>query len=1133
MKTTSPHSRLSPTSVVSALALTLTLAGSVMTGCGQEGQPAASEEGTSVMAVSPNGSYLILRSHVRLMPAELAQAASFTPETIVLPDAYASQASAWTAGTILVAQRDTGYWRHVERTERRDGQLIIHTRDAEFLELIEEGDLLIEMGASDDIGQHRAALEQEYIEDAGGGGGRVYTPNPSPPSAGDDTTVIDLENLSGTRGPRYSYDLASTHAGEVSTAGYTVEVTQGQLDVDVTFISRMKIAAGQIVEEETSALAHVDTDPQWLITSTGDHADRHVFRLHSAHGSQPLFSFLQRSFYFTGDLTVAYDVRTEGDAELTAGFVAEGHAFAGVYCTQQTGGTQNCRAMQREPRFQGVHAEERGYQTRGEGAISFDALFGVSAALVDTPNAATASPITSLEPLRVNYRSTMTMRPPYCPRYGRLTVNAGASKPAVSSPIRYTSESRRLFEHNEIVSDAPGCSINEGDEPLYCERNADCEGDMICFRGICDVAAPMRLVADWSANADLNLFVELPSQEILSVANRRGAGGSITLVSNGGGECEDCGMCIGDLRVDCAAEEPTDGQCPQGCSLASNGQSCTGGVVRCGVFGKDACAQADTCQWSPLGGGLPPYLEIATVDHPVIDGVYRVWVENTSGRYNGSPEPVQYEISIYGQNEQSAALTGHVSGVAGSRSLTTLYRYGVIEQNEECIPVYDSQLCEEAGNACGEFSAVDNCGVTRESVHCGACDVGVPCQNNQCVCTEQTDAQICASRGYQCGTREVIDSCNNTRTIDCGGCSEGVTCSDQNICCGGGDSNPAQEICNEPEDFERTGCNSSSCEEPPADLGCGLVRRRDSCGEMQETDCGGCAMYDGWYFAGTDENDVLQDCGNRSVCSYHLYEYREYSCTSEKCRYNVTNHETRLVGCEACPDPFIGPWTSCDDFDGTCDQTGSRTRNHYDFDCSLPPNTSMTAYVNSLTANAINPDLDLANYPVAVCEGEVVQVEPGVCSRNTQGATCPGGGMCVFGECLQNECNIVNMECSGNNDQRCRSVSVASASRLTCIDEDECYIDDDCNVGNSSQDPERVCSVSGDSNPQRVCVEPNSGGAAVGQSCSTHSQCEQNHCRNGVCTIPCRSQYDCSSYGMNCEAEVYGNEAFNICVPNG
>ena len=193
----------------------------------------------------------------------------------------------------------------------------------------------------------------------------------------------------------------------------------------------------------------------------------------------------------------------------------------------------------------------------------------------------------------------------------------------------------------------------------------------------------------------------------------------------------------------------------------------------------------------------------------------------------------------------------------------------------------------------------------------------------------------------------------------------------------------------------------------------------------------------------------------------------------------------------------------------------------------------MSSYVNSLTANALDPNAPLANYPVAVCEGVVTQVEPGVCSRNTQGATCPGGGMCVFGECLQNECNIVNMTCSGSNDGRCRSVSVASVSRLTCIDEDECYIDDDCNAGNSAQDPERVCSVSGNSNPQRLCVEPNDGGAAIGQSCSSHSQCEQNHCRNGVCTIPCRSQFDCSSYGMNCEAEVYGNEAFNICVPNG
>ncbi|TXD35072.1 hypothetical protein FRC96_11845 [Lujinxingia vulgaris] len=1121
-----------------ATALLAALATCGLMACGTDGETdsPADASGRTVMAVSPNGSYLVFRDHVRLMADDLARAATFEDDRVMIPVKHREHLKGLETGDILLAQIDNGHWRHIEAIEVQGSNLVLRTRDAALFEMVEDGDILVEIGEQEAIGQHRSALryQEERIYEGGSGGVVFPRPRPVRPIV-DDPIIIELDELSASAGPRYSFEIAETAAGEVDTPEYTVETVQGQIEANVTFISRMKILAGRIVEERTSALAHVDTDPQWVIESTGDRADRHTFRLHGSHATRPMFEILQRRFYFTADLNLAYDVRTSGTATMTAGFVGSGYAFAGVLCTNGLGGQQDCMALPREGRYEAFHAEERATQTQGEnGAISFKATMGINAALVDTPSSVTANLLTRLEPFRANFDAEMTLRPPFCPRSGTLTVAGHARKATFNGTTGYTSESRTVFENLDMVQDNPACGISEPDGPLYCERPGDCGDDpeLTCFRGICDVRTPMRVVLDWASAADLDLYVELPDGELISVANRNANSATMTMVSNGGGECENCGVCTGSMITDCAAADPVDGQCPAGCSVSLDGNRCTGGVARCGVFDAQSCGSVEGCSWSTMGGSLPPYLEAVAIDRPEVDELYRIWIVNKSGQYNGRPDPIRYELQIHGLEEQSASISGYIEADAGARSITSIYRYGVIEDSDECIPVYDSQLCEDAGNVCGQFSATDNCGVLREVIDCGSCDAGVPCENNQCVCTQQSDAEICASRGYACGSREIIDSCGETRTIECGSCEAGVECSANNTCCG---VNVEEEICNEPPGFTRTGCTSNECEEPPADLGCNRIRRTDSCGIQRDVECGGCNMFDGWYFVGESEADVIQVCGSRAVCDYHLYEWRDYDCAGEKCTYEVTDHEARQVNCESCPDPFIGPWSPCNEFDGSCDQSGTRERTHYDFRCDQE--SDLNTYLTSLTNHALDSVAhpNIAAAPYAVCVGFEDHVEEGACTRNTNGASCGAGasGRCALGECLQNDCTEIQGNCGTVAEpQLCATVLTPTNPRNVCLPEDDCYVDDDCNQFLAVGDPERVCGVTGGNSPSTSCIEPNANGDGVGESCNSNSDCYHGHCSGGVCTIACTSQFDCTSYGMNCGVKLYGGNAFNVCVPN-
>ena len=88
-----------------------------------------------------------------------------------------------------------------------------------------------------------------------------------------------------------------------------------------------------------------------------------------------------------------------------------------------------------------------------------------------------------------------------------------------------------------------------------------------------------------------------------------------------------------------------------------------------------------------------------------------------------------------------------------------------------CASDSNSTFCLHLGKNCGSITANDNCGTSR-TVNCGTCASGYTCTANKCtlLCTPKT----CVTLGnYNCGSWS--DGCG--KTLNCGTCATGKTCS--------------------------------------------------------------------------------------------------------------------------------------------------------------------------------------------------------------------------------------------------------------------------------------------------------------------------------------------------------------------
>lgn len=135
-----------------------------------------------------------------------------------------------------------------------------------------------------------------------------------------------------------------------------------------------------------------------------------------------------------------------------------------------------------------------------------------------------------------------------------------------------------------------------------------------------------------------------------------------------------------------------------------------------------------------------------------------------------------------------------------------------------------AKTCEGEGWECGTLD--DGCG---NQVECGSCTAPLICGGGTdphvCApCRAETTAAFCARHGRDCGPFTGENLCGASRTVNCGSCTNGMTC-------GGGGT---EGRCGTPA------CQPESDQELCAHFGraCGSLTTTDKCLQQRTVDCG-------------------------------------------------------------------------------------------------------------------------------------------------------------------------------------------------------------------------------------------------------------------------------------------------------
>jgi hypothetical protein len=140
------------------------------------------------------------------------------------------------------------------------------------------------------------------------------------------------------------------------------------------------------------------------------------------------------------------------------------------------------------------------------------------------------------------------------------------------------------------------------------------------------------------------------------------------------------------------------------------------------------------------------------------------------------------------------------------------------------------------------------------------------------------------------------------------------------------------------------------------------------------------------------------------------------------------------------------------------------------------------------------------------------------------GDSCSADSECASNLCVNGECSEPcerPADCSDDGSFICETNELPTDGGTTeevnvCVrrPETECASNADCTS------PEQCVATKTATEVIFTCGAPNSGGAMVGESCSTDADCTQNLCQGGTCSAPCAADGDCSAAdGYSCEIE--------------
>jgi hypothetical protein len=621
---------------------------------------------------------------------------------------------------VLVSDVGDGFWRAIERIERSDERIILHTRDAELSEVVENGTFGFTTRSTDEFATRSSALTSNYSNVP-----RYITPH----------QIITDEMLGSLD---LSTDLAADSRADVSSSNLDVSA-RGTVSFEPAIRLYFVVARGQIYREHFRVSGWADVDADWTVTSQDTASLAQARRLLSSAGPGNVLEFrlIGRRFQINPDLRIAYEVSSTGQGSTDFGVDGEGYVLAGYDCF--TFGS--CSALEPETGTTPFSAIEERQLGSGEPNISFKVALLNGLTLLEQ-GVKTAG----VTPLSLKFTARANISPPFCPYEATGTATGISSR----QDENFRSYFYDLFDVEQIFTGEDGCAVtsppsDDDNSSSICLADADCSDGQMCLTGQnrCIDESPLAVTLKWSQSIDLDLRVETASGELLSSTTPTISNGELMVMSAGGTDCDGCiGECTGGVAVDCANETPASGACPSMCDYKSTtdgtcsgsrftpcaglsdseclsadtcilhptshlrmecfgiyvdscdgldestcGSSfdcswssdttewCEGATVDCAELDENTCSSQSACDWelgSSGGGELPPFVEHAAITRANLGDKFRIWVVNTSG---SEDDTSSYELLFRTDTGKTFEMRGEFEPSANSQSVFFDYEY--------------------------------------------------------------------------------------------------------------------------------------------------------------------------------------------------------------------------------------------------------------------------------------------------------------------------------------------------------------------------------------------------------------------------------------------------------------------------
>lgn len=327
---------------------------------------------------------------------------------------------------------------------------------------------------------------------------------------------------------------------------------------------------------------------------------------------------------------------------------------------------------------------------------------------------------------------------------------------------------------------------------------------------------------------------------------------------DGCGTTLSCGLCAQDEI--CGAEQPN--VCaPATCNPESDTELCTALGYECGdTTTTDDCGQQRTvncgaCTGNNVCGSHSPH-RCGDSCIPEADAAICARLGKDCGTIETSDDCSQLRQVQCGSCQPP--------NTCGSNGVANVCA-------QACQAESDSETCTRLGKDCGDMSAHNNCGETRE-INCGVCTGNNVCggggMDNLCGSSTQceSDAELCARLGHACGYAVAIDSCGQPRTPHCGVCPAPEMCDGDGIANQCGSSYPYRDVWNmkgiQPDGWSRDDLQANGIHGVPANL---LWAHWEP--QVRHAPCsGGEIEYHGRCYTISDRNDAyIREWSNRGV----------------------------------------------------------------------------------------------------------------------------------------------------------------------------------------------------------------------------------------------------------------------------